>query len=183
MNFTPQEEEKLILQYNRLLWRTVYRFQRRLPGVVRNQEDLYQEAALVFVDHLRKSKDMDEVQNHIPIRDMIHAMTQFVINDQLLSYTKRTSDFRKIVRSVPARTSYAAVDMDDGCSVHSVEDALDFIAVKDFLSSLSGVDLNILRMKQSGMDNRSIGKAVGETDVQICRHLKRLRAKYAACAA
>ena len=184
MVFTHQQEEELLRQYNKLIWRTVHRFQRRASyNTSNNADDLYQEAAIVFVLHLRKAKDMDEVQNHIPIRDMINAMSRFVLRDQVISYPKRTTEFRHTMQSMPRRSEYTDVDLDSNSWVTSIDDTLEKIAMDEFLASLSPVDRSILSMKCRGMDNRAIGKLVGENDLQIHRHIKRLRKQYAAYAA
>lgn len=183
MKFSPQEEENLILQYNKLIWRTVHRFQRRMSSLIYNKEDLYQEAVMVFVRHLREAPDMDKVQNGIPIREMINAMTRYALQDQVVTYPIRTSSFRQIMASCPKRTEYSDVDRDDALRSYTEDDVLTNVDAQAFFASLSPIDRRILRMKAQGIDNRAIGKTVGETDVQICRHIQRLRKKYAAIAA
>lgn len=177
MNLTSCQEEQLIQQYDRLLWSIVHRFKRRNYGGYDNREDLHSECVIVLLRHIRSCETMNDVKR-IPIRDMINAMCRFVLGEQAVTYPQRTTDFSKIIKKAPHKTDYIAVDRDSGQRRESLDDALDEIAFRDYLSTLSAQDRRIIQMKLEGKRNRDVAQAFGVTDVVITRTLKRLRKNY-----
>lgn len=180
MKLTPIEEERLIKQYNNLVWRTVRRFKRRMTHKIYNEEDLYQEAMLVFVNHIRKAETMDELHHKIPIRDMINAMCRLALRDQIVSFPERTSSFSDFMSKLPDRAEYTDIDMNESMRDHSVANADARMLVKEFFESLPKQDRELIAMKYHGMTNREISARIGSTDLRVCRQFKRLRSLYEA---
>lgn len=177
MNLTPCQEEQLIQQYDRLLWSIVHRFKRRSYNGYENKEDLHSECVLVFIRHIRSCDTMDDVQK-VPIRDMINAMCRFVLGEQTLTYPQRTTDFSHVMKKVAHKTDYSAVDRDSSQRYEPMNDALDEVAFRDYLSSLSEEEKQMIQMKLEGKRNRELAQAFGVTDVIVTRTLKRLRNSY-----
>lgn len=178
MNLTAYQEEQLIRQYDRLLWSIVHRFKRRKhDDGYQNKEDLHSECVLVFLKHIRSCETMDEVRK-IPIRNMTHAMCQFVLGEQALSYPKRTSNFRKVMESVARKVDYTQVEKNESLRCDPLSDTLDEIAFKDFYLALAPVEQKIIVKKLEGCRNREIARDLGVTDVIMTRAMKKLRKFY-----
>lgn len=180
MKLTSLQEEQLIRQYDRFIWSMVHRFNRRKSSgheFPNDKDDLYQECVMVFLRHIRSCETMEDISK-LPTRDMIHAMCQFALSDKVVTYPKRTSNFRQIIDHVARKVDYEEVDLDENQRQEPLSDALDMIAFKEFYTSLSTDDQKIIVMKLRGRKSREIAHELGITDVAVCRTLKRLRGFY-----
>lgn len=179
MILTTEQEEKYVKQYEKLIWATVNGFKRRTTARRDNKDDLYQEATIVFIEHIRACKTEDEIGQNIPIRDMIHAMCCFNLGEQVLSYPKRTTYYRaKGTEDVVHAVDYSDVDRDDRYLEMTIDHTIENMTMKAFLNSLNDEERKIAKYKERGYKNREIARAMGVTDVYISRVLSRMRAKY-----
>ncbi len=180
MKLTKNQEEQLLMQYDRLIWNIVHRFRRRRHDVFStydDREDLHSECVLVFLQHIRSCETMDDIRK-IPTRDMIHAMCICVLGEQVCSYPKRTTNYRQIMESVAGKADISKLEWDESQMYEPLDDTLDEIAFKNFFASLPEDDQKIIVMKLKGSRNREIARDLGVTDVVMTRALKRLQNFY-----
>lgn len=180
MKLTSFQEEQLIQQYDRYIWSMVHRFSRRKASgnEFRNDKnDLYQECVMVFIKHIRSCETMDDIKK-VPSRDMLHAMCQFALGDKVVTYPKRTSNFRQIIDHVARKVDYDEVDSDENQRSEPLNDVLDVISFKEFYTTLASGEQQIVTLKLRGHSNREIAQKLGLTDVAVCRALKRMRNTY-----
>ncbi len=180
MKLTSLQEEQLIQQYDRYIWSMVHRFGRRKTRgneFQNDKNDLYQECVMVFLKHIRSCETMEEI-NKVPSFDMLHAMCQFSLRNNVVTYPKRTSNFRHIMDNVARKVDYDEVDLDENQRSEPLNDALDVISFKDFYAALSSGEQKIVTLKLRGYSNREIAQKLGLTDVAVCRALKRMRNAY-----
>lgn len=181
MNLSKDQEEALVKKYDRLVWSTVHRFKRRNNSELNNYEDLYQECMLVLFNSIRKAPTLDGFRP--PIRDMVHAMCEYTLGEQVAKVPIRTSDYSRRIEKVAKSVPYENIDLSEEIRSDATEGILCSTLFSAFLASLTGQDAKIIRMKLHGSRNREVAKALGTTDLIICRSLKRLRLQYAAFAA
>ena len=182
MELTSHQEEQLMQQYDRLLWSVVHRFKRKMRGGFNNEEDLHSECALVLLRHIRSCSSMEELRK-IPILNMVNAMCKYVLGEQVLSYPRRTSNFREIMDTVNSKADYTEVDKDETQRYEPMNDALDEIAFRDFFFSLPPIDRKIIVMKLKRCTNREIARDLGVSDVAMTRAIQKLRKFYNVSAA
>lgn len=179
MILTREQEAQYVVKYERMIWEIVHKFKRRTMAQKDNKDDLFQEAVIVFVKYLRKCESEEEIGKNIPVRDMINVMCRFNIGEQVLSYPKRTSYYRaKGTEDIVHAVDYTELDRDDRYLDMTIDQSIENMTMKSFLSSLSAKEREIARLKQAGLKNREIAKRLGITDVDITRTLKRMRANY-----
>lgn len=176
MYLTTEQEEAIVKKYTRLVWSVVHRFKKRNSSYLSNQEDLYQEAMLVLIRHIRKSESLEGYQP--PIRDMINAMCIHTLGEQVVSVPKRTSDYTKRINSISKAVDYSLLDSNEDEKRDSTEEAICSAIFHTFLSSLSDLDKQIVQMKLSGFRNTEVARRCGLSDVNVTRRLKRLRGQY-----
>lgn len=177
MVLTAYQEEQLIQQYDRLLWSVVHRFKRRKRDGYQNKEDLHSECVLVFLKHIRSCETMDDVQK-VPIRDMINAMCKYVLGEQVVSYPRRTSNFRHVMENVVGKADLSEIDKSENNHYDPIGDALDMVAFRDFFFGLPPVDQDIIIAKLKGRKNREIARDLDVTDVVMTRAIQKLRKFY-----
>lgn len=182
MLFTETQEEQLIHQYDKLIWSVVHRFKRRMGGYHNNLEDLYQEAVLVFIQHIRSCKTEEEIKC-VPIRDMVNAMCRFVLGEQVVSVPKRTTSFSQVIGSVSTKVDYTEIDLDETKRDLSMDNVVQQMDFTHFISSLPPSDRRVVLMKANGYRNREIAQRLGVTDVVVTRTLKKIKNQYLAYAA
>lgn len=179
MILTTEQEEKYVKQYEKVIWATVNGFKRRTTTRRDNKDDLYQEASIVFIKHIRSCETEEEIGKNIPIRDMIHAMCCFNLGEQVLSYPKRTSKYRtNVTKDVVHAVDYSEVDHDDRYLEMSIDNAIENMTMKSFLASLDDDEKEIAKYKEIGYKNREIAQLMGVSDVNISRALNKMRSKY-----
>lgn len=182
MQFTPEQEENLVKQYDKLIRRVVNRFKLRSNYTVVSREDLYQECMLVFIAHIRKAQNESQL-GRIPFRDMVNAMCRYTLMEQNVSVPIRTTDYRKRMSSMKGSATLEEADWEMDPISFCEENVVTTVAFSSFMNSLSDQDRQIVKMKMHGFRNKEVSKALGLTDVIITRRLKRIRTQYALTAA
>lgn len=177
MVLSQQEETRLIEKYDKLVWNTVHKFKRRMASSHDNKDDLYQEAVMVLLNHIRSSKTEEELCR-IPIRDMINAMCRYVMGEQVVTIPKRTCAFKASIENVAKAADYTELDQDDRYRDSTIDEAMDVMVFNDFIKSLNQMERRIVEMKQNGLTNREVSVAIGVTDVVISRAIKRIKKAY-----
>lgn len=175
MKLTTEQEENLICQYDRLLWKMVHHFCGKHRRGYENKEDLHSECVLVFLRHIRSCKTMEEIRR-VPTRDMMNAMCVYIIGEQPVSYPKRTAQFRQIISQSANQSSTDGKNTkapNDICG-----DVVDKIMFLDFFRKLPAKDREIIQMKLDGCKNREIAISMGFSDTQITRIIQRIRRHY-----
>ena len=179
MILTTQQEAQYVEKYKDLIWSTVGKFKRRTTAQRDNKDDLFQEAAIVFIKYVRSCEIEEDIGKNIPIRDMINVMCRFNLGEQVLSYPKRTTYYRaKGTEDIVHAVDYSEVDQDDRYLDFTIDQAIENMTMKSFLDSLTEQEREIVRYKGRGFKNREIAKLMGVTDVYISRTLTRMRDKY-----
>lgn len=177
MHLTEAQETAFILQYDRLIWQVVHRFLGRRMTGFNNTEDLHSECVLVLLRHIRASETLEDLRR-IPIRNMIYVMCQYVLGEQCVSYPRRTSNFREVMKHVPKRVEYSESEGSFCFKRDSIEDAETEIEFKRFVEELPEQDRKIIEMKCRNFRNREIAQALNVTDNTITRKLKHMRKLY-----
>lgn len=174
MELTMEQKEELLRKNDRILWSVVHKFRRRLTaGQCDDKEDLHSECVVVYIRYLNACCSEQDMRK-IPVLDMVNAMCQYVLGEQVLSYPKRTGDFRKKLSTVPKRTDYS--DAEEGWT--PMDDALDEIVFGDFYAGLSAQDKLVVKHKLRGETNREAGRALGLGDTTMTRTIQRLKGVY-----
>ena len=179
MVLTTQQENQYVEQYKDLIWFIVGKFKSRTTAKMDNKDDLFQEAAIVFIKYLRSCETEHDIGKNIPIRDMINVMCRVNLCEQVLSYPKRTNYYRaRGTEDVAHRVDYTVVDQDDRYMDMTIENAIENMTMKSFLGSLSPEEREIAQCKAFGMKNREIANVMGLSDVNITRMTARMKKKY-----
>ena len=182
MKLDAYQEEQLIEKYDRLLWSIVHKFKRKMRKGFNNEDDLHSECVLVLIQHIRSCNTMDEIKK-IPVLTMTNAMCRYVLGEQVLSYPRRTSNFKNVMERMNGKVDYAEVDKDKTKGYDPTNDAIDLIAFRDFFMNLSPTDQKIIVMKLKSHTNREIANDLNVSDVAMTRAIKKLRKFYDFCAA
>lgn len=177
MYLTPAEKDHFFSRYDYFIWKVVHRFKNRISYTVANEEDLYQECAIVLLDHAQKAQD-NRALHSLPIRSMLNAMCRYVIRSQAVSYPVRTTDFSRTIHSAGSTVEYSSLE--DEAMEASIDDVLTHIDFEAFHASLPPEDSKILHLKRQCRTNREVARTLGTTDVAVTRRLKRIRHHYSA---
>lgn len=183
MNLSPSQEDQLFRSCINLVWSAVHQFRRRNDkNYSACAEDLFQEASIVMLEHIRRSPDM-ETARKAPLLDMTNAMCRYLMEMNVVHIPKRTTDFSKTI-SHPVDTSIMFDGLDyfakEGSSAEDIETQADFDI---FLGTLSKAERILVQQKMNGATTRDAGRAAGYGDATAMRVLQRVRKKYAAFAA
>lgn len=178
MYLTPEKEQEIVQQYDHLIWSCVRKFRRKMAEQWRDDEDLHQEAVLVFISFIRSCDTQEDIKKRFPFQDIKNAMSRHSIGEQVVSFPRsRTSDFRKIVNSTKS-VELADVTVDEWHQVNSIDDLIDRLAVESYKETLKGSEREVIAMKMDGKRNREIARQYGVSDVRISRLCQRLGDKY-----
>ena len=176
MTLTKQQEEVMLQNYTKLIWNVVHKFKRRSSTKLDNEEDLFQECALVFLKHIRSAQSVEQIMV-FPFKDMVRAMCNYILGEQTLSYPRRTSDFSKKIHSAPERMSF------DACFYiqspqNSEENAIEQTMVDEFLKMQDPCNQQIFAYKKQGLSNVEIAEILSLPPVNIHRRIKRMKDAY-----
>ena len=176
MTLTKQQEEAMLQNYTKLIWNVVHKFKRRSSAKLDNEEDLFQECALVFVKHMRTAQSVEQIMV-FPFKDMVRAMCNYILGEQTLSYPRRTSDFSKKIHSAPERMSF------DACFYiqapqNSEDNAIDKTMLDEFLSTQDSCNQKIFAYKKQGLTNVEIANILSLPPVNVHRRIKRMKDAY-----
>ncbi len=178
MYLTPEKEQAFVQQYDHLIWSCVRKFRRKMTKQWRDEEDLHQEAVLVFLSFLRSCNSPEDIKKRFPFQDIKNAMSRHAIGEQVVSFPKsRTSDFSKIVNSTKA-VELAEETVDAWHQVNSIDDLMDKLAIEAYKESLEGDAREVIAMKMGGKRNREIARKFGVSDVRISRLCQKLGKEY-----
>lgn len=173
MKLTKEQESELLKSYDHLIWRYVHRYKRKSASSavshLADPDDLYQECAIVLLNHFRKARTEEELRI-IPRWDMENAMCLSILSKQNVSVPMRTGNFKKTIESMSVSVEYSSLE--NMLSTSSVEDMEAKIVFDSFVGTLPEIDQAIIQNKMSGRSNRETAKALGLTDVQVTRHLQ-----------
>lgn len=177
MNLSPGQEDQMLRSCEKLIWSIVHQFRRRnTKAQCACMEDLFQEASIVMLEHIRRSPD-EATARKAPILDMTNAMCRYLMEMSVVHIPKRTTDFRKTfvyAANIPAPPRSLL------CCAPAEEDAETYADFDAFLSSLPAREQILVRHKLAGQTNRDAGRAAGMGDATAMRALRRVRKKYEA---
>lgn len=179
MKLTKQQEEQLLIRFDKALWKIVYDFKRKTNEKFYNADDLHSECVIVFIKYIRSCSSMSDIER-VPVRDMVNAMCRALLDEQILSYPKRTTNFSKVIKNLPRRKN-----VDDLCeSVQMTTDPWDEVienlAFQSFRDQLQGREKQIINLRMEGLNNREIAAMLGTNAPMITRTLQRLSKTYKA---
>ncbi len=185
MELSREREAELIERNMPKIYRAVDNFMARYTGAkgawFASYDDFVQEASIAFLNHIRKCDSEDSIDK-FPWYDAINAMSRLVLNNQPVSMGVRTSDFRKIIQSVPRTVSFDTLASDvievDGMSKHWVPDKDTEIDFGAFMSSKTESLQRIVAMRLYGMNNRHIAAQYGVCKNCIDKKINKLREQY-----
>lgn len=173
MFLTQVQESELMQKYNRLLWFCVHNFKR--SSKLQDEEDLYQEAAIVFLNFIRSCDSMESLQTSFPFMDIKNALTRWIIAQQVVSFPKtRTTDFKRIMRSAKS------AELKEEIAVKTSDDSsMDYIFAKltleSYCHSLNETERKVLLLKSMGKRNREAAHELGVSEVKISRVCHRIK--------
>lgn len=168
MKLTSQQEEQLINQYSRKIWKLIGMF-----GNAENCEDLYQEAVLEFLRHIRKVQTFRELRQ-FPTETIRNALCRYIIGQQVVSYPQRTSDFSKKVRMARKVGLETLTDL-----IGTTDDEwARLIDLKDYLNTLPADTLDMIQSRNAGEDNNSIAKRHHMTPGGVTHRIQRALKNY-----
>lgn len=134
-------------------------------------EDLVQEGRIAFLRHLRKISDISQI--HACKMDIIGAVWDYWVEMAIICiprhrYLKEISGIYYI--------SLDGLPLSD--QMRAENEAASRAEVDDFLSTLTEQERTVVRMKLDACTSRAIMPYAGvETEVQMSRLMKRIRAK------
>lgn len=146
MKLSKEQEAQYLLDHSKPVWRIVNSFRSGIKYTT-SDEDLYQEAMLVLLSHLRNAKDEEELKI-FPRLAIKNALCRYLIKQEVVSFPgTRTTDYSKVVkatRRVPIESatnlSYPELEENILCKI-DMESYLKTIPEKArelFLARLSG---------------------------------------------
>lgn len=181
MLLDKEQTEELFLKYMPKVEKAVSDFKRRSRSSYLRAEDLRSECLLVFADHIRRSKSMEDV-NRFPAADMLHAMCLYSLRCQPITYPQtRTADYRATISAIADRMCSFPYETLPARGYDTEEDAIWRVVMENFHKSLAPMEKEVLALRADGMTVRDIGKNVGTSHTSVVRNLSAMRKKFAAC--
>lgn len=184
MRLSPERESELVEQNMPKIYRAVDNFMAKNTGgnVCRvSYDDCVQEVSVAFIEYIRKC-ETEEQLNVFPWYDAIHAMSSLVLRCQPLAFPNRTSDFNRIIHSVPYTVSYDVLASNgieiDGMSKHWVPDTETRIDFDMFMSTQNENVQRIASMRMYGMSQRDIAAQCGVAKRSIDKKISSLYDEY-----
>ena len=162
MNLTQEQEAALYVQYTPLIYKTVHHFC-RLRGIRPEYfEDLFQEASVAFIRHLRRiTSTEDIVRFRTPVK---RAMATFM--EQAFPVHIPHNGFYREFRYF----SFVSIDENEQCRqlVLSVPDEVSLeerLALYDFFNRLDEIDRKSILLRMRGYTNQAITTELGIKNV------------------
>ena len=179
MNLTQEQEAALYVQYTPLIYKTVHHFC-RLRGIrLEYFEDLFQEASVAFIRHLRRiTSTEDIVRFRTPVK---RAMATFM--EQAFPVHIPHNGFYREFRYF----SFVSIDENEQCRqlVLSVPDEVSLeerLALCDFFNRLDEIDRKSILLRMRGYTNQAITTELGIKNVwQLSRRFQRIARLYLQC--
>ena len=169
--FSLEEETQLLLQYDDVLMRIVNAYMTQRPIPHYHRHDLYQEARLAFLNHIRRMDNRDEVTRFfIYVR---YALSHFLEGMAPVHITH--SKFSKLIKEVVSLPLESAEDepFDDE------EDILTKICIDEFMSTLLPEEQAIFKLILDGYRNREIMQETHfRSDSVASRYLSVLKQRF-----
>lgn len=175
MTLTIQEKEALLQKYDRLIHAIVWKFKRKLSGNFNNMADLYQEAVLAYMDYLSRCNSEEDLKR-FPGMYVVNCMSRYIMNCQVVKFTKRTTDFTKITNATK-RAEYSALS-DTEAFGGNVGDTESTILFHEFIDSLDEVERRVILMRCFGAKRFEVAKALNLSNAKVTRVLNKVRKKY-----
>lgn len=181
MNLTQQEKEQYFKQSELLIWKTVHEFKRRCSSILCDDEDLYQECVTALMEYANTAETPADLR-YIPVKDMIHAMCVFILNNQPVSYPKRTTDFGALMKKLhleSRRIQHLGAGESTPQFASSFEDeVIDEVDFDRFFSSLSSNQQQVVSLKRQRYTNAEIGRELGVGRSTVCQTVGRVRSSF-----
>ena len=184
MQLSPEREAELIEINMPKIYRSVDNFVSKYTGSNRacaSYDDCVQEVSLAFLRYIRKC-ETEEQMNVFPWYDAMQAMSQLVLLGQPFSVPARTSDFSRVIHSLPATVSYEVLASRgievDGMSKHWVPDKNTEMDFCTFMDSQGENVQRIAAMRIYGMTQRDIAAQFGVCKRAIDKKITKLREDY-----
>lgn len=171
MNMTPETEARLLEQYTPLLRKLVHRFCVYTNARDDLKEDLFQEACLAFVEHLRDMPSMDQAARcRTQVRRAMHNYLEEMAPVRIPHYCFYQK--RRQIRVVSA-------DAEPCLPPPGGEDPCERMMLRDFLSRLEPIETQLILLRANGYSNRAAMTALGySSEWQVSRRLKHIRRAY-----
>ena len=184
MQLSRERESELVEKNMPKIYRAVDNFMAKNTGgnVCRiTYDDCVQEVSVVLLNYIRKC-ETEEQLNMFPWYDAIHAMSNLVLCSQPLAFPKRTTDFNRVIHSVPHTVSFdvlasSGVEI-DGMSKHWVPDTDTKLDFDMFMSTQNENVQRIASMRLYGMSQRDIARQCGVCKRAIDKKLSSLYEDY-----
>lgn len=178
MRLTAEQEELLVVRYDKTIRKLVAFYLNRFPDNDKNQrrEDLTQVAWLAFIKHIRS----DKVQTEDDIEPLYYtitgAMWQYTIHSGLVKYPARIS---KEELSEASKTVRLAVSEDESFiepSVPSHEDNIVCLhAYRQMLSRMDKQDRELIHRLSCGETVRDIASSMHISKSTAARRIQKLK--------
>ena len=173
MNMTTEMEAQLLEQYTPLLRKLVHRFCVYTNTRDDLKEDLFQEACLAFVEHLRSMPSIEHAARcRTQVRRAMHNYLEEMAPVRIPHYC--FYDQRRHVKVISADA--------EPCLLLPVCDGTDpceRVALRDFLSGLEPSEARLIQLRASGYSKRAAMTALGySSEWQVARRLKHIQRAY-----
>lgn len=184
MEFTPDQEQKLIEENMPKIYRAVDNFMARCSSrvICIPYEDFVQEVAISFIEYVRKCKSHDDLAK-FPWFDAMNAMRNYVLINQPLSCPRHPNKFSDIIHEMPQTMSSDSISAKtcidiDGMGKHWVEDKETQMDFDIFMNDQNENIQRIASMRVYGMTLKEIGEQCGVSKVAIKKRLNKLNDAY-----
>ena len=199
MKLTPEREEELMEQNDYNIKKAVNRFsmRSRIPFGNFAREDLLQEVRLVFLNHIRKCDNEEDIDS-FPWRDALNAMCLYVLKSQEFAVPSRsTKEFSKIMNEIKTTMSYGVIAGEDlpvadnwdlggasfdisvnGMSPFWVADENTRIDLDAFMNNYEDYLVDMAIMRLHGLSYRQIGELYDLSDKTVHKKIKKMYRDY-----
>lgn len=173
MNMTPEMEAQLLEQYTPLLRKLVHRFCVYTNTRDDLKEDLFQEACLAFVEHLRSMPSIEQAARcRTQVQRAMHNYLEEMAPVRIPHYCfyDKCRHIKVISADAEPHLALSGLNAPDPC-----ESAM----LRDFFRGLEPIEVRLILLRASGYSNRAAMTALGySSEWQVGRRLKNIRRAY-----
>lgn len=179
MVLTWDEEQRLLEDYSKIVWKIVRRFCGGKRSSIFEPEDLYQEGMIVLIHHMKQAKTREELRKFQSM-EIVNVLTRYVLGAQAVSLdVNRTSTAKKTLNNMSGTVCYdEQLTLAAPCEDEDV--LIDFDA---FMDTLPKAQQEILRLKKQGLNNKEVAARRNITAQAVSQAVRRAHQAYAAFAA
>lgn len=176
MQLTREQEERYYTKYRGKINAYVKLCASKLK-ITGSLDDYYSEAAILFINHMRKCATENDIKN-FSFYDIMHAMCKCRMNGFLMSHDSNVyRGYKTAIENERNVESYDALPeyVDRECVIVDYETRLE---MRHMLESASDIDKYIVTRRLEGATQNEIADELGKTRSWVVRELTMLKKKY-----